>query len=73
MRIANLPPEISEGTVRYAFSNYGEIQEIQEERWSKAYRYSVSNGIRIVVIALTKHIPSPMTIAGNRVLVSYEG
>jgi hypothetical protein len=43
--IANLPPEISDGTVRYAFSNCGEIQDIQEERWSKAYRYSVSNGI----------------------------
>jgi hypothetical protein len=73
VRIVNILPKISDGTVRYAFSNYGEIQEIQEERWSKAYRYSVSNGIRIVVIALTKHIPSHMTIAGNRVLVSHEG
>ena len=26
VRIANLPPEISDGTVRYAFSNCGEIQ-----------------------------------------------
>jgi len=51
VRIANLLPEISDGTLRYAFSNCGEVQE---ERWSKAYRYSVSNGIRIVVIALTK-------------------
>jgi len=42
-------------------------------RWSKAYRYSVSNVILIVVIALTKYIPSHMTIAGNRFLVSYEG
>jgi hypothetical protein len=30
VRIANLPPEISDGTVRYAFSTYGEIQEIRE-------------------------------------------
>ena len=28
VRTANLPPEISDGTVCYAFSNYGEIQAI---------------------------------------------
>jgi hypothetical protein len=33
----------------------------------------VSNGIRIVVIGLKKHTPSHMSIAGNRVLISYEG
>jgi hypothetical protein len=73
VRIANLPPEIPDGTVRLAPSKYVEIKDIQEESWSRAYRYSVANGIRIVVIALTKHIPSHMTIAGNRVLMSYEG
>jgi len=39
----------------------------------KAYHYKVFNGVRIVVIALSKHVPSHMTIAGHRVLVSYEG
>jgi hypothetical protein len=63
MRIANFPPEISDGTLGYAFSNYGEMQEIQE-RLSKTY---LSNSIRIIVIALTKDIPSHMTIAGNSV------
>ena len=37
------------------------------------YRYKVANGICIVVIALTKHIPSYLTIVGHRVLVSYDG
>ena len=73
VRLANLPLETPDEAVRLAFSTYGEIKEIQEERWSRAYRYQVANGIRVVLIALTKHIPSHMTIAGNRVLVSYEG
>ena len=73
VRIANLPPEVTEGTVRAALSQYGEIKTIQEETWSKAYRHAVANGITVVVIALTKQLPSHMTIAGNRVLTSYEG
>jgi hypothetical protein len=73
VRIASLPPEVPDEFVRTALLRYGKVKEIQEESWSKAYRYSVANGIRIVVIALAKHIPSHMTMAGNRVLVSYEG
>ena len=30
VRIVNILPKISDGTVRYAFSTYGEIQEIRE-------------------------------------------
>jgi len=33
----------------------------------------VASGIKVVVTALTKHIPSHITIAGYRVLKSYEG
>ena len=73
VRLAKLLPEIPDEAEYFAFSNYGEIKEIQEERWSRAYRYSVANGIRFVVIVLTKHIHSHMTVAGNGVLVSNEG
>jgi len=46
---------------------------MQLESWSKAYSYKVYTGVRIIVIALMKHIPSHMTMAGDRVLISYEG
>jgi hypothetical protein len=73
VRLANLPLETPDEAVRLAFSTYGEIKEIQE-RWSRAYRCQVADSTRVVLLtALTKHIPSHMTIAGNRVLVSYEG
>jgi hypothetical protein len=41
--------------------------------WPKVYRYPVSNGVRQVAMHLTRHRPSHMTIAGHRVLLSYEG
>jgi len=52
IRIANLPPEVPEGPIRVALAQYGVIKSIQEESWSKAYRYAVSNGIKIVTVAL---------------------
>jgi hypothetical protein len=73
VRIANLPPEISDRAIKMGLSKFGEIKEIQEETWSRAYRYSVANGIRIVVISLTQHIPSHVILAGYRTLISYEG
>jgi len=73
VRIANLPPEINGGTIRSVFTQYGEIRDIQEEKWSKSYCYAVANGIWIVEITLKNHIPSQLTIAGHRVLASYDG
>jgi hypothetical protein len=52
IRIANLPPEVPEGPIRIALAQYGDIKSIQEESWSKAYRYAVSNSIKIVTMAL---------------------
>jgi hypothetical protein len=54
-------------------SKYGDVKDITEEQWSQKYRYSVSNGIRIVELQLKQHIPSHMLTAGQRVLITYEG
>jgi len=66
-------PEISDRAIKMGLSKYGEIKEIKEETWSRACRYPVSNGFRIVVISLTQHIPSRVILAGYRTLISYEG
>jgi hypothetical protein len=73
VRIANLPPEVPDGTVRDTLAQYGEVRAITEDQWTKGYRYQVSNGIRIVEMSLRKHLPSHMNIANKRGLVSYEG
>jgi hypothetical protein len=73
IRIANLPPAISGRTICAALSQYGKIQSIRDKTWSITYRYAVGNGIKIVMIILTKHIPSHVTIAGYRPIISYEG
>jgi hypothetical protein len=52
IRIANLPQEVPEEPIRIALAQYGDIKSIQEESWSKAYRYAVSYGIKIVTVAL---------------------
>ena len=72
VRIKSLPPETEDEVVSFAFSQYGEINDMKRESWFKSHRYKVSNGVRIVMIVLTKHITSHMTIAGYKVLVSYE-
>jgi hypothetical protein len=73
VRIANLPPEVPNRTVRDTLAQFGEVRERTEGQWTKAYRYQVSNGIRIVEMSLRKHSPSHMNITNNRALVSYEG
>jgi len=65
IRIASLPPEITERSTRTALASYGEIVSIQDEIWPKAYRYKVANGIKVIMMKLAKHLPSQMNIAGT--------
>ena len=46
IRVANLPPEVPNDTLSAALAHFGKVQDIHAEIWSKAYRYSVANGIR---------------------------
>jgi hypothetical protein len=48
VRMANLPPEVQDTVLRDTVSKYGNVNDIKEEQWPMQYRYSVSNGIRIV-------------------------
>jgi len=52
---------------------HGETVSIHDDTWSKAYRYTVANGIKMVMMKLNKHISSHMNIAGHRILASYDG
>jgi len=73
IRIAHLPPENSEQEIRVTISKYGAVQEIQNEVWSRRYRYLVSTGVGIVSMTLKIHVQSKTIIAGHRVMVAYEG
>jgi hypothetical protein len=57
IRLANLPPELSGSIIRTALVPYGVIQPIQDENWSKNYRVTVANGIRIATMTLNKYLP----------------
>jgi len=71
--LANLPPQLSYNTIRTALDQYGEVQSIKEENWSRKYRYAVTNGVNIVTMQLTKHIPSYIIIADCRSSNTYDG
>jgi len=64
---------VEDKTLKMALGAFGEIRVIQPEIWPNAYRYGVSNGVRVVSISLVKHIPSHVVVAGYRALISYEG
>ena len=73
IRAANLPPEVPNDVLQESLASYGKVLNIHAETWAKIYRYPVSNGVRQVVMHVTQHLPSHLTIAGYRVLLSYEG
>jgi hypothetical protein len=71
-RVANLPPEVSM-TLYESLASFGKVLNTYAETWSTIYRYPVSNGVRQVVMHLTRHLPSNLTTAGHSVLISCEG
>ena len=73
IRVANLPPEILDETVRDAFALFGQVLNIQNEMRARTYRYTVANGVRQINMTLTQHVPSHLVIAEQRVFVSYDG
>jgi len=79
VRITNLPPEVIEHAIRTALTPFGAVLAVIEEVWPKTciyiyiYIYKVPNGVRQVTITLTKHIPSQLTVEGQRTLLAYEG
>jgi len=73
VRIANLPPELNNTSIRTSLTPFGQIHSITDENWSSRYRFQVTNGIRIIHMTLTRHLPSNLHIAGYRAFVSYEG
>jgi hypothetical protein len=73
VRIANLPPEVPNDVLRDALTRYWKVLDVRIDSWSKAYRGAVFNGIRRATVLLTKHARSHLTVAGYRVLLSYDG
>jgi hypothetical protein len=70
LRVANLPPEVLDDTLKNALTPFCQIMNVQKEKWAPTYRYTVDNGIRQVAVVITKHVPSHLIIAEQRVLVS---
>lgn len=72
VRVANSPPELPDNVVQLAFARFGDVKCMEEEFWSRQYRYKVSTGIRIISINL-KNIPSHLKVEKTRAFVFYDG
>jgi len=73
IRVANLPPELTNTTIRTSLTPYGTIHTITDEAWSTRHRFRVLNGVRVVHMTLNRLLPSHLAIAGHRAFISYEG
>jgi len=52
VRVASLPSEVEDKTLKMALGAFGEVRDIQQEIWPNAYRYRVSKGVRVVSMSL---------------------
>jgi len=73
IRLACLPPEVKDISMKECMTKYDEVKSIRDELWSSAYRHKVYIGVRVVEIHLKKHIPSHLSIAGNDTIITYDG
>ena len=73
VRVASLPSEVEDKTLKMVLGEFGDIRDIQPEIWPNDYRCRVPIGVRVVSMSLVKHIPSHVVVAGYRTLISYEG
>jgi hypothetical protein len=65
VRVVSLPPK-QKTAISTAMSYYGDVKMVTEDKRSQAYRYKVSNGIRYVHMDLKWHIPSRISVNGQR-------
>ncbi|PSN48018.1 hypothetical protein C0J52_23474, partial [Blattella germanica] len=70
VKVYNLPTEVPNHNIKVSLETFGNVVEINEDVWSRNFRYSVPNGVRTVKIALKKHIPPYQDIAGHRALIT---
>jgi len=56
IRIAGLPPAVTDQAISRAFSSYGKVLYIRHETWSNMYRYKVPNGIRTALTSIKRHL-----------------
>ena len=72
VRVHDFPPEMSNNYIIDELEKFGSILYIRNEKW-KFYFPGMRNGVRSVRMILNKPIPSSLTIANGKTLVTYKG
>jgi len=62
VRVVTLPPEIPDRKLWVILTKYGTVKGISIDLLSRASRYPVSNGIRMVELGQKHNIPSRIVL-----------
>lgn len=74
IRVFNLPPELEGKVVAEAFSVYGKVLNVRLENWTSGFLKGVPNGIRHVLVELSKHVPSFVAVGKlGKFMTTYDG
>lgn len=73
VRVFNVPLEVKNDEIRRVLSAYGQVKNIQNEKWSARYRFQAYNGIRQVSMEVKQPIPSYIRIGETRAQIQYLG
>jgi hypothetical protein len=66
IRVANLPPEVPDAALRTLLAPFGKVQIIQQEMWTKMYRYPVLNGNKARNHNVDKTHRVPFDVSGKQ-------
>ena len=74
IRVFNLPHEMPDTVVSAAFSSYGKVVCVRREVWNHDFFQGIPNGVRLVTVELSKHVPSFVVVGKvGKVMTSYDG
>lgn len=73
MKLFDFPLEMSNEKIKSALMKFGSVKTIKNDRWKGEGFYQVENGVRTVVMNMTKPVPSYLRLDGYTSLVTYHG
>lgn len=73
VKVFNVPFECPNEAIKQKLKEFGNVLSIEDDAWQAPFRYKILSGVRTVKIDLKRHIPSYLTIVGNRAFISYSG
>uniref|UniRef100_A0A8D8LFE3 (northern house mosquito) hypothetical protein n=1 Tax=Culex pipiens TaxID=7175 RepID=A0A8D8LFE3_CULPI len=73
VRIFGLPPEVEDDRIKEVLEKYGNVQQLNRERYGAETGFSIWSGVRGVFMEVIDAIPAQVRIQGLNARIYYEG